>query len=87
MQQIPKVNLNDFLSANPKDKKQFISQLGAAFEEIGFVALKGHFLSSELMEDLYAEIKAFFDLSLEEKKHDRLVGLSCIPFLYFQIFF
>ena len=74
MQQIPKVNLNDFLSANPKDKKQFISQLGAAFEEIGFVALKGHFLSSELMEDLYAEIKAFFDLSLEEKKQYEVEG-------------
>jgi isopenicillin N synthase-like dioxygenase len=74
VQQIPKVNLNDFLSANPKDKKQFVSQLGAAFEEIGFVALKGHFLSSELMEDLYAEIKAFFDLSLEEKKQYEVEG-------------
>ena len=68
MQQIPKVDLNDFLSANPNDKKQFIAQLGSAFEEIGFVALRGHFLSSKLMEDLYTEIKAFFDLSLEEKK-------------------
>ena len=53
MQQIPKVDLNDFLSANPNDKKQFVAQLGSAFEEIGFVALRGHFLSSKLMEDLY----------------------------------
>ena len=53
MQQIPKVDLNDFLSANQNDKKQFVAQLGSAFEEIGFVALRGHFLSSKLMEDLY----------------------------------
>ena len=55
MQQIPKVDLNDFLSANPNDKKQFVAQLGSAFEEIGFVALRGHFLSSKLMVDLYTE--------------------------------
>lgn len=74
MQQIPKVDLNDFLSANPNDKKQFVAQLGSAFEEIGFVALRGHFLSSKLMEDLYTEIKAFFDLSLEEKKQYEVEG-------------
>jgi len=74
VQQIPKVDLNDFLSANPNDKKQFVAQLGSAFEEIGFVALRGHFLSSKLMEDLYTEIKAFFDLSLEEKKQYEVEG-------------
>jgi len=74
VQQIPKVDLNDFLSANPNDKKQFIAQLGSAFEEIGFVALRGHFLSSKLMVDLYTEIKTFFDLSLEEKKQYEVEG-------------
>ena len=74
MQQIPKVDLNDFLSANPNDKKQFVAQLGSAFEEIGFVASRGHFLSSKLMEDLYTEIKAIFDLSLEEKKQCEVEG-------------
>ena len=74
MQQIPKVDLNDFLSANQNDKKQFVAQLGSAFEEIGFVALRGHFLSPKLMEDLYTEIKAFFDLSLEEKKQYEVEG-------------
>ena len=74
MQQIPKVDLNDFLSADQNDKKQFVSQLGSAFEEIGFVALTGHFLSSELMEGLYTEIKAFFDLTLEEKKQYEVEG-------------
>lgn len=74
MKQIPKVDLNDFLSSDVKSKKRFVSELGSAFEEIGFVALKGHFLSSDLMEALYSEIKAFFDLSLEDKKQYEVIG-------------
>ena len=74
MQQIPKVDLNDFLSTDPDNKKQFVSHLGSAFEEIGFVALKGHFLSPEFMGDLYTEIKAFFDFSLEVKKQYEVEG-------------
>ncbi len=68
MQHIPKVDLSNFLSSDYKLKTQFVSELGNAFEEIGFVALKGHFLSPKLMEDLYSEIKNFFDLSLVQKK-------------------
>ena len=74
MQHIPKVDLNDFLSSDKNKKQQFVSQLGTAFEEIGFVALKGHFLSSELMEALYCEIRSFFKLPLEIKKQYEVEG-------------
>ncbi len=67
MQKIPSVNLADFLSKDPAKKEQFIKQIGHAYETIGFVALKGHFLSEELIENLYTQIKAFFDLPLETK--------------------
>ena len=43
MKNIPSVDLNDFLS-NDIDKKAFVNKLGKAYNEIGFVALKGHFL-------------------------------------------
>ena len=62
MKQIPQVDLTDFISKDSTKKQLFVSQLGAAFEEIGFVALKGHFLSPEIMENLYSEVKAFFNL-------------------------
>ena len=74
MQHIPKVDLSHFLSSDPKLKTKFVTEMGAAFEEIGFVALKGHFLSSELMNDLYLEIKNFFDLGLEQKKSYEIKG-------------
>ena len=74
MEHIPKVDLSHFLSSDPKLKTKFVTEMGAAFEEIGFVALKGHFLSSELMNDLYLEIKNFFDLELEQKKSYEIKG-------------
>ena len=65
---IPSVNLADFLSEDPSKKQKFIEEIGDAYENIGFVALKGHFLGDKLVTDLYAEIKNFFDLPLEVKE-------------------
>ena len=62
MQQIPSVDLRDFLSDDPARKQKFVNEIGKAYEEIGFVALKGHFLDDKLVADLYTEIKNFFDL-------------------------
>lgn len=68
MNNIPSVDLADFLSENENKRKKFVSEIGKAYEEIGFVALKNHFLSDELIEELYKNVKAFFDLPLETKK-------------------
>ena len=68
MQKIPSINLSDFLSDDEKAKKKFINDIGYAYENIGFVALKGHFLSDALVHNLYAEIKNFFDLPLPVKQ-------------------
>ena len=53
---IPSVDLREFLSGEPGKKEKFVKEIGHAFEDIGFVALRGHFLSDELVEKLYAEI-------------------------------
>jgi isopenicillin N synthase-like dioxygenase len=68
MNNIPSANLSDFLSNDPQQKQKFIQEIGNAFEQIGFVALKGHFLDEELTEQLYKEIKNFFDLPEKTKK-------------------
>ncbi|MBA3985038.1 MAG: isopenicillin N synthase family oxygenase [Flavobacteriales bacterium] len=68
MNNIPSVNLADFLSEDPKRKHKFVEEIGKAYEEIGFVSLKNHFLSDVLVEELYKEVKAFFALPLEAKK-------------------
>ena len=73
---IPSVDLADFLSSDSTKKQKFVQELGQAYEEIGFVALKNHFLSEQLVTDLYKEIKGFFDLPLETKKSYEIEGLG-----------
>ena len=65
MNNVPKVNLQNFILGSKKEKNKFIKDIGLAFEEIGFVSLKGHFLNKNLIAKLYAEINSFFSLSLE----------------------
>ncbi len=76
MNNIPSVNLADFLSDDPDRKQKFVDEIGKAYEEIGFVALKNHFLSDELVEELYKEVKNFFDLPLETKQKYEIEGLA-----------
>ena len=76
MQNIPSVDLRDFLSAEPGRKQKFVNEIGSAFEEIGFVALKGHFLNDQLVEELYGEIRNFFSLPLETKTGYEIPGIG-----------
>lgn len=73
---IPSVHLADFLSDDPIRKQKFIQEIGNAYENIGFVALKGHFLDDKLVADLYTEIKNFFDLPLEIKEKYEIPGIG-----------
>lgn len=76
MSLVPSVDLSDFLSEDPKRKQKFINEIGKAFEEIGFVALSGHFLSEELVDTLYDEIKKFFDLPENVKDRYQIEGIG-----------
>lgn len=76
MNKIPSVNLLDFLSDNPKIKQQFVTEIGHAYETIGFVALKGHFLDHSLVDALYKEVKQFFDLPIDQKRQYEIPGIG-----------
>ncbi|RRQ48415.1 isopenicillin N synthase family oxygenase [Maribacter algicola] len=76
MSLVPSVDLKDFLSDDPKRKQKFVEEIGGAFENIGFVALSGHFLSDKLVEDLYSEIKKFFNLPQEIKDTYEIEGIG-----------
>lgn len=76
MQQIPSVDLRDFLSDDPARKQKFVNEIGKAYEEIGFVALKGHFLDDQLVGELYDEVRNFFNLPLETKAKYEIPGIG-----------
>ncbi|WP_418509892.1 isopenicillin N synthase family dioxygenase [Corallibacter sp.] len=76
MTSIPSVNLNDFTSGDPVRKQKFVDEIGKAYEEIGFVALKGHFLDDTLVDNLYKEVKNFFSLPVETKQKYEIPGIG-----------
>lgn len=76
MNTIPSVDLREFLSDNPEQKQKFVSEIGKAYEDIGFVALKGHFLKDDLVDELYNEIKKFFNLPDATKKKYEIEGIG-----------
>lgn len=73
---IPSVDLNDFISNDPARKQKFVNEIGKAYEDIGFVALKGHFLSDELVNNLYKSVKDFFALPTEIKRKYEVEGIG-----------
>ena len=76
MQNIPSVDLRDFLSGEPQRKQKFVNEIGKAYEDIGFVALKGHFLDDRLVDTLYQEVRNFFGLPLEVKEKYEIPGIG-----------
>lgn len=76
MNKIPSVNLQEFLSEDLQLKQKFVSEIGHAYETIGFVALKGHFLDDSLINSLYSEVKKFFDMPLEKKQQYEVPGIG-----------
>lgn len=76
MKNIPSVDLSDFLSDDLQKKQLFVQQLGTAYEEIGFVALKGHFLTDKITHNLYNDIQSFFSLPQEVKNAYEIEGIG-----------
>ncbi|WP_341200382.1 isopenicillin N synthase family dioxygenase [Croceibacter atlanticus] len=76
MNNIPSVDLADFLSDDPDRKQKFVNEIGSAYEEIGFVSLKNHFLEDDLVDNLYKEVKSFFALPTEVKESYEIDGLG-----------
>jgi isopenicillin N synthase-like dioxygenase len=75
-QGIPSVDLADFLSGDQARKERFINAIGKAYEEIGFVAVRNHGISDELIEKLYSSVKAFFALPEGVKLKYEIPGLG-----------
>jgi isopenicillin N synthase-like dioxygenase len=74
--QIPSLDLADFTGGDPVKKKKFVTDLGSAYNNIGFVAVRNHYLSDELSERLYAVIRKFFALPDNIKQKYEIPGLA-----------
>lgn len=64
---IPSVDLSDFVARDARLKSNFVSQLGEAYEDVGFVAVKNHGIDDALVNHFYQLVERFFQLPLEKK--------------------
>ncbi|MFT3748886.1 MAG: 2-oxoglutarate and iron-dependent oxygenase domain-containing protein [Agriterribacter sp.] len=73
---IPSVDLSQFTQGTAESKKAFVEQLGKAYEEVGFVAVKNHGIPDELIKSLYQNVQQFFSLPLQKKIGYEIPGLA-----------
>ncbi|WP_338868224.1 2-oxoglutarate and iron-dependent oxygenase domain-containing protein [Spirosoma sp. SC4-14] len=66
--EIPSLDLADFTAGDPERKARFVQDLGRAFNQIGFVAIRNHGLTDELTQKLYHATKQFFSAPDEVKR-------------------
>ena len=65
---IPTLDIQSFINGDDAAKRAFASQLGEAYETIGFAAIHGHGIPDDLIAQLYEESEAFFALPAEVKR-------------------
>ncbi|PMD98642.1 flavonol synthase [Siphonobacter sp. BAB-5405] len=76
LDEIPSLDLADFTSGDAERKARFVADLGRAFNNIGFVAIKNHGLTAELQDHLYAAVKEFFFKADDYKKQYEVPGIA-----------
>jgi isopenicillin N synthase-like dioxygenase len=73
---IPVVDLDQFVKGSEADKQAFVQQLGKAYEEVGFVAVKNHGIPDQLISELYEYVQQFFSLPSDKKLDYEIPGLA-----------
>jgi isopenicillin N synthase-like dioxygenase len=70
--EIPSLDLSDLIGQDYRKKVEFVEKLGNAYNNIGFVAIKNHFLTPAMQDGIYADIQSFFALPDDiKKKYER----------------
>lgn len=67
--QVPVLSLSHFTAGTPEQQKRFIDQLFVGIKDYGFIILKDHGVSSELLAKAYKALEKFYSLPTEAKMH------------------
>ena len=68
--QIPTLDIRRF----DTERDAFVAELGAAYREWGFAGIRGHGIAQALIDDAYADFRAFFALPEEVKRRYHVPG-------------
>lgn len=73
---VPVLDLSQWTTGSAAQKSQFVADLGEAFHQIGFVAIKNHGIPMSLIDDFYASSKEFYALDKPTKGKYEIPGLA-----------
>ena len=74
--EVPSLDLADFTNGDAQRKKKFVADLGAAYNNIGFAAIRNHYLTDDLSGRLYDVVRRFFSLPDSVKQKYEIPGLA-----------
>ncbi len=74
--EVPSLDLADFTKGDEATRAKFVEDLGNAYQNIGFVAIKNHGLTDELTKSLYDTVQTFFSLPDAVKQKYEIEGLA-----------
>ena len=64
---VPELSLNSYTEGSKNDQTKFIEQLYTGIKDYGFIVLKDHNVTEDLLKRAYQMSEAFFNLPAEEK--------------------
>ncbi len=74
--EIPSLDLAAFSKGSTRQRQAFVQALGDAYQQIGFVAIRNHYLKEDTASNLYQAIKSFFTLPDSIKQKYEVPALS-----------
>jgi isopenicillin N synthase-like dioxygenase len=76
MRAIPLVDLSKFVDGTAEERSAFVSALGDAFHNVGFVGVINHGIPKSLIDDFYTASKQFFAMPVEQKRKYEVAGAA-----------
>lgn len=73
---IPLVDLQKYVEGNEEEKTAFVKDIGEAFHNIGFVAVKNHGVPKEVIDAFFNASKDFFSLPVSTKRQYEIAGMA-----------
>ncbi len=73
---IPLVDLDKYIHGDDQQKSEFVTEIGRAFHEVGFVGVINHGIPSDLVDSFYSLSQRFFAQPEPEKRKYEVPGLA-----------
>ena len=68
LRKVPTLSLGSYTKGNESEKARFVEQLYSGMKDYGFIVLKHHDVSSDILKQAYQILEKFYGLPVEKKR-------------------